>query len=112
MLYVALAEKLTKERESRSKLAEGIYRPKGKDEALAAIDRCFDKLLESVPIKEKIKEAIKANKLKKGVSLYEDALELGLITVQEHALLINVQTLSEAVVQVDTYKTDDYLARR
>ncbi|MBU1642708.1 acyl-CoA dehydrogenase [bacterium] len=111
-LYVTLAEKLTKERDSRSRLAEGIYRPQGEDEALAAIDRCFDKLLESVPIKEKLREAIRAKKLKKGDSLYEDALSLGFITAQEHALLINVQTLSEAVVQVDTYKTDDYLARR
>ena len=111
-LYVRLAAKLSKEGGSRSRLTEGIYLPQDENEALAAIDRCFEMLLECAPIKNRIREAIKSKRLQKGVSLYEDALDAGVITPQEHAMLVRVQAMSEAVVQVDTYKIDDYLARR
>lgn len=111
-LYIALAEKLSKDNESRNKLTEGIYLPEDNTEALSAIDRCFESVLETKAIKSKIKKAIHAKTLHKGASLFDDALSAGVISTGEYELLSKVQEMSEAVVQVDTYKVDDYLARR
>jgi len=67
--------------------------------------------VQSAPVKSSIRAALKAKKLRKGASLYEDALRAGVITAEELALLTEVQAMSDAVVQVDSYKIDDYLAR-
>ena len=111
-LYIALAEKLSKDDASRNALTEGIYLPQDEQEALTAIDRCFASVLETKAVKSKIKKAIKAKTLRKGSTLYRDALEANVITAEEYELLSRVQEMSEAVVQVDTYKVDDYLARK
>lgn len=111
-LYIALAEKLSKENDSRKKLTEGIYLPEDDSETMSAIDRCFERVLETKPIKSKIKKAIRAKMLNKGVTLYSDALKANIITAEEYELLNRVQEMSQAVVQVDVYTVDDYLARK
>jgi acyl-CoA dehydrogenase len=111
-LYVKLAEKLTNAPESRNLLTEGIYLPEEEKEQLAAIDSCFALVLQAKDVKQKIKKAIHANVLQKTTSLFKDALEAGVITTAEHDLLVEAQKMSEAVVQVDTYKSEDYLARK
>ncbi len=111
-LYIALAERLTKDNSSRNRLTEGIYLPQDDTEPLSAIDRCFEQVLETKAIMSKIKSAVRAKTLSKGASLYRDALEKAVIDTQEFDLLNKVRAMSEAVVQVDTYKVDDYLARK
>lgn len=111
-LYIALAEKLSKNNASRKTLTEGIYLPEDDTEALSAIDRCFERVLETKNIKSKIKKAIRAKTLHKSASLFEDALSAGVISTDEYEQLNQVQKMSESVVQVDTYKVNDYLARR
>jgi len=110
--YRQLADKLSTGMESRNVLTEGIYRPEDEKEALAAIDACFAKVLEAKVVKTRIKKALGAKKLQKGAALYEDALNGNIITTQEYDLLKEAQAMSEAVVQVDIYTIDDYLARK
>lgn len=111
-LYITLAQKLTTDIESRNALTDGIYLPNDENEAMKAIESCFEQVLKAKTIKTKIKKAVKAKTLHKGPSLYKDALDANVITSEEHAQLLEVQEMSEQVVQVDTYKVDDYLARR
>jgi len=111
-LYTTLAQKLSDDIQSRNHLTEGIYLPEDSKEALAAIDSCFAKVLETGGIRQKIKDALRSRRLQKSASLYKDALDTDVITVEEYNLLIESQAMSEAVVQVDTFKTADYLARR
>ncbi len=110
--YRQLADKLSTSMESRNVLTDGIYRPEDTKEALAVIDACFAKVLEAKAVKTRIKKALGAKKLQKGAALYEDALNGNIITTQEYDLLKEAQAMSEAVVQVDIYTIDDYLARK
>ncbi len=111
-LYRALADKLSADIESRNVLTEGIYRPEDEKEALGALDACFAKVLEAKAVRTKIRDALSSKELQKSAELYEDALAGNVITEQEYDLLKKAEAMSEAVVQVDTYKTDDYLARK
>ncbi len=111
-LYRALAQKLTGDNNSRHVLTEGIYLPEDEAESLSAIDRCFESVLATRGIITKIKDAVHAKTLHKGPSLYEDALANQIIDDDEYDRLRRVQQMREAVVQVDTYKVDDYLARK
>ena len=111
-LYRQLADKLSSDILSRNHLTEGIYRPGDKKEALAALDACFAQVLETKTAKTKIKKALGTKALKKSAALYEDALAGSVITEEEYDLLKRAAAMSEAVVQVDVYKTDDYLARK
>ncbi|MEN8147212.1 MAG: acyl-CoA dehydrogenase [Campylobacterota bacterium] len=111
-LYRALAKKISNDNASRNTLTEGIYLPEDDAEALSAIDRCFESVLETKAIRSKIKNAIKKRTLHKGATLYKDALDANVITLDEYDLLSKTQAMSEAVVQVDTYRVKDYLARK
>ncbi|WP_345978170.1 acyl-CoA dehydrogenase [Sulfurimonas sp. HSL3-7] len=111
-LYRRLADKLSADMKSRNLLTEGIYRPEDEKEALGALDACFAKVLEAKSVKTKIRIALSTKELQKSATLYEDALNRHVITEQEYALLKKAAAMSEAVVQVDTYKIDDYLARK
>lgn len=111
-LYRTLAANLTGDLANRNRLTNGIYLPDDGNEAMRAIENCFEKVLDAKSIKAKIKQAIKAKTLHKGPSLYQDAVDAEVITPQEHAQLLEAQALSERVVQVDAFKVDDYLARR
>jgi len=111
-LYVKLADKLTNEPESRNTLTEGIYLPDDRKEQLAAIDSCFALVLVAKTIRQKIKKAVHAKTLQKTPDLFKDAHEKGVVTTEEYDLLVEAQKMGEAVVQVDTYKSRDYLARK
>ena len=108
----ALAKKISNDNASRNTLTEGIYLPEDDTEALSAIDRCFESVLETKAIRSKIKNAIKKRTLHKGATLFKDALDANVITKEEYDLLSKTQAMSEAVVQVDTFKVKDYLARK
>ncbi len=111
-LHRVLAAKLTDDLECRDRLTEGIYLPSDVSESMRALESCFEKVLETKPIKAKIKTALRAKTLQKRPSLYQDAEDAGIITPEEHRRLTEARELSESVVQVDTFKVDDYLARR
>lgn len=111
-LYMRLSDKISTDMKSRDFLTEGIYRPEDEKEPLGALDACFAKVIEAKAVKTKIKKALSSKSLQKSAALYEDALAGSVITEQEYDLLKKAAAMSEAVVQVDTYKIDDYLARR
>ncbi len=111
-LYSALAKKLSSDNTSRNTLTEGIYLPENDAEALSAMDRCFESVLQTKTVRSKIKDAIKTKTLHKGATLFKDALDADVITQEEYELLSRTQAMSEAVVQVDAYKVKDYLARK
>lgn len=111
-LYIQLAQKLTTDSGTLNALTDGIYLPDDESQALAAINSCFERVLETREIKTKIKKAVRAKALKKSAALYRDALDADVISAQEYELLVKTQEMRDAVVQVDAYKTDDYLARK
>ena len=111
-LYIALAKKISQDNVTRNTLTEGIYLPDDDTESLAAIDRCFENVLKTKSIKVKIKKALRSKTLHKGATLYADALDADVITTDEFELLVRTQEMSKEVVQVDTYKVKDYLARK
>ena len=111
-LYTAMAQKLTDKKGERDRLTAGIYLPEDLNEQLAAIDACFAKVLEAKAPRRKISRAVRSGVLQKADSLYLDALSADIITAQEYDLLMETRQMSEAAVQVDVYRIDDYLARK
>ena len=105
-----LANTVSSRSEMRDRLVDGIYLSK----TYRDIEEAFRLHEESMAIMKKIKGAIRAKQLPKQnlYSLVDDAVRVGVITLNEKTLLLDAQEAKESVVQVDDFTDDDYLNRR
>lgn len=109
----ALASKITTDSSEREKLTEGIYLPTDKKEALGRLENAFRISLQADSIAHKVKKEVKAGKLKKGsVTLYDDALEMGIIDKEEHTLISDAVKVKVEAIAVDEFSDKDYLQRK
>ncbi len=111
--YIDVSSKLLSPSDARDKLTDGIYLPKEKGESLNAIEMTFEIVSQALPIKAKIKKAIRSKTLTKAPlsTLFDEALRCEVITEDEKALLEKAQLLADELVQVDSYQCDDYKNR-
>lgn len=108
-----LASKITQDSQEREKLTEGIYLPTDKKEALGRLENAFRISLQADSIAHKVKKEVKAGKLKKGsATLYDDALEMGIIDKEEHALISDAVKVKVEAIAVDEFSNKDYLQRK
>lgn len=112
--HISLSEKLVLPGEARDTLSEGIYLPDAANESLHMIETVLLRLSDVLPIKLRIKEAVKSGRSSKAKSmmLYKDALKKGVIDEEEFRRLEETERDARDVVQVDAYRIDDYLNRK
>jgi len=99
---------------SREGLTGDVYLPRPTEPGLGRLEAVLEKVLAGRPIATRIREAVADGKLeKKPVATLEDrALEAGLITPEERALLTEVRAESEEIVQVDAFGSEEFLGLR
>jgi len=109
----SLALKITTDTQERERLTEGIYIPANEKEALGRLEHAFKLSRKADSIAHKVKLAVKAGKLQKGSSsLYDDALQLGIINEEEHTLIIQAVEVKIEAIAVDEFSMKEYIQRK
>ena len=95
---------------SRDRLTTGLYIPKAETEALAIQEKAFELAYETLPIREKLKKAIKKGVLpKKPVpEIIELAVNENIINNEEATLLKKTEKARDEVVKVDSFPADGF----
>jgi acyl-CoA dehydrogenase len=94
----------------RDRLTKGIYMPTKVGESLVRLESAYKVIRQAEAVDAKIRKAVKARKLnKKSKTLLGDALQAGVITAQEQALLAEAEKQRWDAIQVDEYSQDEYL---
>lgn len=106
-----LAAKITHDSQERESLTDGIYLSEDREEAIGRLEYAFKLSLEADAIAAKVKRALRKGELKKGASLYDDALSAGIITADEHAKITDAVAVREEAIMVDAFTMEDYLKR-
>lgn len=111
--HIRVSQTLLRADELRERLTDGIFIPQDSSQSLYNIEKAFAQVEQTLPIKRKIKKAIRAKTLPKAplTTLFDKALEEGVITQDELELLKSTQILSDEVVQVDSYESQKYVDR-
>ncbi|NEP03057.1 MAG: acyl-CoA dehydrogenase [Symploca sp. SIO2E9] len=94
----------------RDKLTTGIYIPSDTSEALGRLEQAFLLSSQAEPIIKKIKLASSTGKLPKGrwEQLFEKAVEVGVISVEEAKLVREAESARNDAIQVDAFSLDEY----
>ncbi len=97
--------------EQRDRLTNGIHVPGDPEEALGRLERAFGLVTRAEEVAGKIKDAIRAKRLPraKPLTLIDTAMDAGIITAAEHALVLEAQAAREDAVQVDSFGLDEYM---
>ena len=97
----------------RLRHTDGIYVPANSIEQLGLLEETFRVVKGAEAIEQKVRKAVKAKTIPKakGKALYASALEKGVITSDEHALVARAEELRSQAIQVDDFSQEEYLAR-
>ncbi len=95
----------------RDRHTSGTYVPEDRAKALGRLEFAMVKCYEAEGIVKKLKKAIKARQLPKihPVKLVPKAVEAGILTQAEAALLQEAEALRNDAIQVDSFTFDDYM---
>ena len=107
-----IASLIMTDSEQRLRHTEGIYVPNNNVEQLGLLEEAFRVVKQAEGIDKKVRAAVKAKTLPKakGRALYESALEKGIITADEHVVLVKSEELRAAAIQVDDFSQEEYLS--
>ncbi len=108
----SLANKVLTEGDEREQLTEGIYIPEDEASALGRLEHAFRLSREAAAVTARLKKEVRTGKLSKGGSLYEDALEQGLIDKGDYALVQEAKRVREETIMVDEFSLKDYAKRK
>ncbi len=93
--------------EARDRLTAGIYVPTGADEPMADLEQALQCAVECTAIEAKLRSAVKAGQVTaKGDDRIVQAVQQGVITAAEAALLNKMKDLRSRVVKVDDFPSD------
>jgi acyl-CoA dehydrogenase len=95
----------------RVRHTDGVYMPDNVTEKLGLLEETFRIVKAAEAIEQNLRAAVKRKAIPpaKGVALYGSARENGLITSDEHALLIRAGELRAAAIAVDHFSQEEYL---
>jgi acyl-CoA dehydrogenase len=107
-----IATLILSDSEQRLRHTDGIYMPANSTEQLGLLEEAFRVVKRAETVDRKVRAAIKSKVLPKakGAALYSSALEKGVITTEEHALLARAEELRAAAIQVDDFSQEEYLS--
>jgi acyl-CoA dehydrogenase len=97
--------------EQRDRHTEGMFIPTDHTQALGILERALDLVSQAYPVQKKLRAAIKAKQLPKKVApreLMRLALEKGVITPEEAALLQRAEEARNDAIMVDSFTLDEY----
>ncbi len=91
--------------EVRDRLTRFIFVSKDPDDPTGLLEVTLEKLVEAEPAEKKLERAIRAGTVRRfhGIDWIGDAVEKGVITESEGALLREVETLTARVIAVDDF---------
>jgi acyl-CoA dehydrogenase len=92
----------------RERLTAGIYTPTGLDEPLGRLDDALAKVIAAEPVERKVREALKAHLIPSGSDeqTLRAALQAGVITAAEAAIVAASQDARQEVIRVDDFPAD------
>jgi len=104
----ALAQRLISDNASRERLTAGIYINDEPDDASGRIEVAFKKVLEAAPIEAKIRDAQKRSRISKRAlnEVLDEAIQSGLISSSEAALLEQAELARENAIRVDYFTSE------
>jgi acyl-CoA dehydrogenase len=107
-----IASLILTDSEQRQRHTEGIYMPPNDIEQLGLLEEAFRVVKQAEKIDRTVRDAVKAKSIPKakGRALYDSALAKGVISNDEHAVLLRSEELRTAAIQVDDFSQEDYLA--
>jgi len=93
----------------RDALTAGIFLPEDEKEPLGQLEQAFNLAIQSQPVYERIREAIRSGKLPKDnpTRLVDAAYEAGVINNEEHDLLQRTEQAREEAVRVDDFSLEE-----
>jgi acyl-CoA dehydrogenase len=106
-----IASLILTDSEQRLRHTEGIYMPPNDVEQLGLMEEAFRVIKQAEEIDRRVRAAVKAKTLPKsrGRELYDAALQKGIISNDEHMVLLRSEELRAAVIQVDDFSQEEYL---
>src|SRR5262249_12072019 len=112
-LGARVARLLTTPGPVRDRLADNLYVPNDPEQALGRLEKAFRLVTEAGPVLDRIKEAAKASRIPKGSpeTLTAAAVETGVISAQEAALVRAAAAAREDAIQVDSFTLAEYQRR-
>jgi len=108
-----IATLILSDSEQRQRHTEGIYVPPNAIEQLGLLEEAFRVIKQAEEIDRRVRAAVKAKSIPKakGRALYDSALAKGIISGDDHAVLLRSEELRTAAIQVDDFSQDEYVAR-
>ena len=93
---------------TRDRLTAGMYVPRSEDDAVGVVELALEATMAAEPIEARIREARKDGKVGAGdtAAMAAHALEAGIITAEEHALLQRRTVLRDKAIAVDDFPQD------
>lgn len=109
-----IASLILKDSEQRLRHTEGVYMPPNDVEQLGLLEEAFRVVKKAEAIDRNVRTAMKAKSIPKlkGRPLYDAALAKGVITSEEHVVLLRSEALRTAAIQVDDFSQEEYLSHR
>ncbi len=87
----------------RDRLTAGMFLPEAQSEPIARLERALEAVLAASEAEQKLRQAVKAGKLRPGPGAIDAALEQGLISLDEAERLRQAAALSREVIAVDAF---------
>lgn len=106
-----VSELIQQDSEQRNRLTEGIYLPKGENEAVTRLDVAFKAVKQAEEIERKVRKAVRAKTLPKikGDKIYDEAVAKNVITQQEYDQIKKAAALRWDAIQVDDFTESEYV---
>jgi acyl-CoA dehydrogenase len=106
-----LASLILTDSEQRKRLTEGVFVPKNNYEQMGRLEEAFRAVKKAEDVEHKIRKAVKEKRIPrvKGAEAGKKALEAGVITQAEFALLSTADELRYNAIQVDDFSQDEYM---
>lgn len=98
--------------EQRDRLGCGLHHSEDPEDALTRLENAFEICYQSDAVAAKIRSAVRARKLPKGkpLTLVDAAVEAGVISSEEAALVARAEEARWDAIQVDSFNAEEYLS--
>ncbi len=101
----AIADLLQTPGRVRDRLTAGIFLPAAPGEPVARLEKALQAVLETEPLRKRLRHAIRAGKIPSGPNSIDQALRQELISGSEADLLRKADALTRAVIAVDAFSS-------
>ncbi len=105
----AVAKLLIEPSATRDRLTAGMYVTRGESDIIGVLEAALEAAVAAEPIERRLREAQKAGRIE-GADLARAGLDAGVVTAEEHAVLVGAARLRDEAIRVDDFPPDLALA--